>query len=177
VVQLTCASKLPRTSLSDFYRLPAPHFESFDFQRASGGPPSTVFHLLLCTNQSEDWLDIQATCSHRPSRRTAWRAMPRFGPDSGRPDSNPLAPLHADPVARALGPGANRKPTSLSPVGVAPVPSAPHHRSVAHRLPEGACGPGCLTGPPVAAGLPRHLRTFQQVSVSPDHPKVTVGPV
>jgi len=67
----------------------------------------------------------------------AWRAMPLFGLDSGCPVTNPSAPFHADPVARALGPGANRKPTSLSPVGVAPVPSAPHHRSVAHQSPEG----------------------------------------
>ena len=59
VVQLTCASKRPRTSLSDFHRLPAPNWENFDFQRISSGPPSTVFHLLLCTSQSEGWLDCQ----------------------------------------------------------------------------------------------------------------------
>ena len=104
-----------------------------------------------------------------------------FGLDTGFPASNPLAPFHADPVARALGPGA-MEPTSLSPVGVAPVPSAPHHDSVActpppvapkrtrrfraTRHPKVSSVPGCLADPLAGCGLPRALRSFQQASVS-----------
>ena len=34
--------------------------------------------------------------------------MPLFGSGTGFPLPNPLSPIHADPVARAIGPGANR---------------------------------------------------------------------
>lgn len=61
--------------------------------------------------------------------------MPLFGSGRGCPLPNPLSPIHADPVARAIGPGANRKPSSRRPVGVAPDPSAPNHDAVASGLP------------------------------------------
>ena len=53
-------------------------------------------------------VSLQLDQSHRPSRLAAWRAMPRFGTGSGFPLPTPLSPIHADPVARAIGPGANR---------------------------------------------------------------------
>ena len=136
-------------------------------------------------------LAFVSTCSHRPSRLAAWRAMPRFGLDTGLPASNPLAPLHADPVARAIGPGAIGTdlaesswggPSSFGSSTTTPLP-APHpeaHRSAPvgdvpptprrpwiTRRPKTTSVLGRLAAPFAGCGLPRALRTLQQVSVSP----------
>ena len=75
--------------------------------------------------------------------------MPRFGLDTGFPASNPLAPLHADPVARALGPGANRNrprwvqlgwPQILRLLTTTPLPT-PHPKVMCHPSPEGDRSP------------------------------------
>ncbi len=95
-----------------------------------------------------------------------------FGLDTGLPVSNPWHrfTLTRLPEPSVLAP----EPFSLSPVGVAPVPSAPSHGSVACSAPSGAprCArrrracPVCLAAPLAGCGLPRALRTIQQVSVS-----------
>ncbi len=94
-------------------------------------------------------LAFVSTCSHRPSRLAARRAMPRFGLDTGFPAPNPLAPLHADPVARAIGPGANRNrprwvqlgwPQILRLLTTTPLP-APHPKVTCHPPPEGDRSP------------------------------------
>ena len=72
-----------------------------------------------------------------------------FGLDTGFPASNPLAPLHADPVARALGPGANRNrprwvqlgwPQILRLLTTTPLPT-PHPKVMCHPSPEGGRSP------------------------------------
>jgi hypothetical protein len=116
--------------------------------------------------------------------------MPRYGLDTGFPASNPLAPLHADPVARAIGPGAIGTdltesswggPSSFGSSSTTPLPT-PHpeaHRSApvgdvpsTPRGPRITCRPkapsvpGRFAAPLAGCGLPRTLRTLQQVSVS-----------
>jgi hypothetical protein len=75
--------------------------------------------------------------------------MPRNGLDTGFPASNPLAPLHADPVARALGPGANRNrprwvqlgwPQILRLLTTTPL-LARHPKATGHPPPEGDRSP------------------------------------
>jgi hypothetical protein len=59
--------------------------------------------------------------------------MPLFGSGDGCPPPNPLSPIHADPVARAIGPGANRNRPHRGQLGwpqirrlrtIAPLPAA-----------------------------------------------------
>ena len=75
--------------------------------------------------------------------------MPRFGLDTGFPAPNPSAPLHADPVAQALGPGANRNrprwvqlgwPQILRLLTTTPLPT-PHPKVTCHPPPEGDRSP------------------------------------
>jgi hypothetical protein len=75
--------------------------------------------------------------------------MPRFGLDTGFPASKPLAPLHAAPVARAIGPGANRNrlrwvqlgwPQILRLLTTTPLPT-PHPKMACHPSPEGNRSP------------------------------------
>ena len=72
-----------------------------------------------------------------------------FGLDTGFPAPNPLAPFHADPVARALGPGANRNrprwvqlgwPQILRLLTTTPLPT-PHPKVTCHPPPEGDRSP------------------------------------
>jgi hypothetical protein len=83
-------------------------------------------------------LAFDSTCSHRPSRRSARRAMPRFGLGSSFPVPTPLAPLHADPVARAIGPGANWNRPRWVQLGWPQFLRLLNHSSVAHRPSEDA---------------------------------------
>ena len=99
------------------------------------------------------------------------------------PGLEPLAPLHADPVARALGPGAMRNRPRWVQLGWPQFLRLLNHDSVAcippesdvppttrrwqvARHPKAVSVPGRLAAPFVGCGLPRALRTLQQVSVS-----------
>jgi hypothetical protein len=65
-------------------------------------------------------LAFNSISSHRPSRLSARRAMSLFGSGCGCPLPSPLSPIHADPVARAIGRWCQSEPLSSRPVGVAP---------------------------------------------------------
>lgn len=100
-----------------------------------------------------------------------------FGIDTGCPVSNPLAPIHADPVARALGPGANRNRPRWVQLGRPQIlrlhtttPSLTDHPKVPGELVR-------LTVTIPVGESPHPRRTLQQVSVSLDHPKVIASPV
>ena len=137
-------------------------------------------------------LAFVSTCSHRPSRHAARRAMPRFGLDTGFPASNPSAPLHADPVARALGPGANRNrprrvqlgwPQILRLLTTTPLP-ARHPKALCHPPPESGRSPAarrrraCPVVSPhrsPAAGFPVPVERSSR-SPSPTSPEGGRGP-
>ena len=100
--------------------------------------------------------------------------MPLFGSGTGFPLPTPLSPIHADPVARAIGPGANRNRPHRGQLGwpqirrlrtIAPLPPVdlrrPRTRSPRRHAP---CAP---------EGLPD---TPQQVSVSDGYPSARSDP-
>ncbi len=100
--------------------------------------------------------------------------MPLFGSGTGCPLPTPLSPIHADPVARAIGPGANRNRPHRGQLGwpqirrlrtIAPLPAADLRRLRA-RLPRrhAPCAP---EEPP---------DTPQQVSVSDGYPSARSDP-
>ncbi len=146
-------------------------------------------------------LAFVSTCSHRPSRLSAWRAMPRFGLDTGFPASNPrhrftltrlpepsvLVPIGTNVAESSWGgPSTFGSSTTIplpaphplvrrsAPAG--DVPPAARRRQITRR-PKAPSVPGRLAAPFAGCGLPRARRTLQQVSVSHVHPRVAVGPV
>ena len=100
--------------------------------------------------------------------------MPLFGSGTGCPLPNPLSPIHADPVARAIGPGANRNRPHRGQLGwpqirrlrtIAPLP-AEGLRLQRARLPR-------RLAPCAPEGLPD---TLQRVSVSDGCPSARSDP-
>jgi hypothetical protein len=102
------------------------------------------------TTDRTSGVSLRLDQSHRPSCFAARRAMSVFTPLTGFPACGPLPPFHADPVARALGSGANRNrlteaswggPRSF---GSEPLPRCP-------RLPADSV---CLDDPPGLPSMP-----------------------
>jgi hypothetical protein len=133
-------------------------------------------------------LAFVSTCSHRPSRLSAWRAMPRVGLDTGFPVSNPwhrftltrlpepsvLAPLGTDLAGSSWG-----GPSSFGSSTTTPL-HASRPKAMCHLPPEGARSlvtrgrRACpvvspyrspMTGCPAPSNVPAGLRF-------PRHPKV-----
>jgi hypothetical protein len=133
-------------------------------------------------------LAFVSTCSHRPSRLAAWRAMPRVGLDTGFPVSNPwhrftltrlpepsvLAPFGTDLAESSWG-----GPSSFGSSTTTPL-HAPRPKAMCHPSPEGVRSPvtrGCrvcpvvsphrspVTGCPAPPNVPAGLRF-------PPHPRV-----
>ncbi len=100
--------------------------------------------------------------------------MPLFGSGTGFPLPNPLSPIHADPVARAIGPGANRNRPHRGQLGwpqirrlrtIAPLPASDLRR-LRTRLP-------LRHAPSAPEGLPD---TPQRIPVSDGYPSARSDP-
>lgn len=122
-------------------------------------------------------LAFDSTCSHRPSRLSAWRAMPRS-------DSTPVA--RSRPRWRRFTLTRFPVPSVLVPIGTDFAESSwgghsSFGSSTTAPLPTGrpktSCGPDRLADPSVGGELPRTVRMTRQVSVSLDHPKVSASSV
>ncbi len=98
--------------------------------------------------------------------------MPRVGLDTGFPVSNPLAPLHADPVARAIGPGANRNRPRWVQLGWPQILRLLNHDSVAAHLTRRRCA----TCRPKATGHLAARRPRACPVVSPHRSRLRVAP-
>ncbi len=98
-------------------------------------------------------LAFDSTCSHRPSRLAAWRAMPRFGSVTGCPASNPSAPST---------PTRSPEPSVLVPIGTVLAESSwggPSSSGSSPLLrcpppPEDVGAPDCLAGSSASPGRP-----------------------
>ena len=122
--------------------------------------------------------------------------MPLFGSGNGFPLPNPLSPIHADPVARAIGPGANRNRPHRGQLGwpqirrlrtIAPLPQPTCVACVPGRLADTSRAPpkGCPTRPsgspsPTVTrrlGLTRRLRSCLLRTPTPRCPRLPENPV
>jgi hypothetical protein len=108
-------------------------------------------------------LAFDSTCSHRPSRLAAWRAMPLFGLDTGCPASTPRhrftltrlpEPSVLVPIGTDLAESSWGGPSSFGSSPRLRCPPQPESCCEPDRLANALSTPGC----PVASNAPAGLR-------------------
>jgi hypothetical protein len=134
-------------------------------------------------------LAFDSTSSHRPSCPCRRGGRCRvFVPPTGRPVGGPLSPFHADPVARAIGPGANRNRPHGGQLGwpqirrlrtTAPLPTVAREPGriadplgrpsvpTGHPLPTVARGPGATRRRPTVTCGPTPTPRCRRLPVDP----------